>query len=206
MLHIITGKAGAGKTDAMMQSIAENVRAEKKSFLIVPEQYSHQAERELCKACGDTAALYAEVMSFTGLARWTDRQLGCGEPVVLDQGGQLLCMALAIEAVCTQLRVYGHARKRVNLQSQLLEAVQELKTACITPEELLETAEACQGPLHDKLYDLAMIQGARSYSLSCRGPWQASAVSSSSSGVMQAVFSSCTASRSWLCKLTRFRA
>ena len=160
MLHIITGKAGAGKTDAMMRSIAENVKAEKKSFLIVPEQYSHQAERELCKACGDTAALYAEVMSFTGLARWTDRQLGCGEPVVLDKGGQLLCMALAIEAVCTQLRVYGHARKRVNLQGQLLEAVTELKTACITPENLLETAQGCEGPLHDKLYDLAMIQGA----------------------------------------------
>ena len=160
MLQVITGKAGSGKTEQMLRTIAKNVQAEEKSFLIVPEQYSHQAERELCAICGDTASMYAEVLSFTGLARWVDRQLGSGDPVVLDQGGQLLCMALAVEAICTQLRVYGSARKRVNLQSQLLDAVTELKTACISPEDLLKTAEECDGVLADKLYDLALILGA----------------------------------------------
>ena len=36
------------------------------------------AERELCRACGDSMSLYAEVMSFTGLARRIASQQGGG--------------------------------------------------------------------------------------------------------------------------------
>lgn len=160
MLQVITGKAGTGKTSMLMQAIAKEMDAGNKSILIVPEQYSHQAERELCALCGSRVSLYAEVLTFTGLARWVDRQLGSGDPVALDQGGQLLCMALAVEMVYAQLRVYGGARKRAALQSQLLEAVTELKTACISQEELLRAAADCDGLLADKLHDMALISGA----------------------------------------------
>lgn len=157
MLQVITGKAGTGKTAMMMRAIAKEMAAGNRSILIVPEQYSHQAERELCAVCGSRVSLYAEVLTFTGLARWVDRQLGSGEPVVLDKGGQLLCMALALEMVYAQLRVYGGARKRAALQSQLLDAVTELKTACASQEELLRVAEECDGLLADKLHDMALI-------------------------------------------------
>ncbi len=157
MLQVITGKAGAGKTELLMQSVARAVEEGKKSFLIVPEQYSHQAERELCTLCGSKAALYAQVLTFTGLARWVDRELGSGEPVTLDKGGQLLCMALAVDMVYAQLRIYSGARKRAGLQGQLLEAVTELKTACINAEDLLRASADCEGVLSDKLHDLALL-------------------------------------------------
>lgn len=123
MLQVITGKAGTGKTALLMQMIADEMNKGKRSILVVPEQYSHQAERELCGLCGSKVSLYAEVLTFTGLARWVDRQLGSGEPVTLDKGGQLLCMALAVDMVYSQLRVYGGARKRAAMQNQLLDAV-----------------------------------------------------------------------------------
>ena len=85
MLQIITGKAGTGKTGKMMEQIAADVRAGKEAILIVPEQYSHQAERELCSLCGSSVSLFAQVLTFTGFARWVDRRLGSGEPVVLDR-------------------------------------------------------------------------------------------------------------------------
>lgn len=160
MLRVITGKAGTGKTARMMGDIHRRVEAGEKSILIVPEQYSHQAERELCALCGSRVSLYAEVLTFTGFARWVDRQVGSGEPVVLDKGGQLLCMALAVEMVYGQLRVYGGARRRAALQSQMLQAVTELKTACITSEELLSASAACEGVLSDKLYDMALVLAA----------------------------------------------
>ena len=160
MLQIITGKAGTGKTGRMMAQVAEDVRAGKEAIVIVPEQYSHQAERELCGLCGSSVSLYAQVLTFTGFARWVDRRLGSGEPVVLDKGGQLLCMALAVEMIYGQLRVYSGARGRAALQSQLLQAVTELKTACITPDVLLHAAEHCEGMLADKLYDMALVLSA----------------------------------------------
>ena len=37
-------------------------------ILIVPEQYSHTAERALCRTGGDTLSRYAEGLRFTRLA------------------------------------------------------------------------------------------------------------------------------------------
>ncbi len=160
MLQMMIGKAGTGKTARMMQEIAARVEGGCRSILIVPEQYSHQAERELCALCGNSVSLFAEVLTFTGFARRIDRELGSGEPVTLDKGGQLLCMALALEMVYSQLRMYGSARRRAALQSQLLQAVTECKTACVTPEELLGAAEHCDGVLADKLHDMALVLAA----------------------------------------------
>lgn len=157
MLTIITGRAKTGKTGAVMDAVRQRVEAGKPSLLIVPEQYSHEAERELCAACGPAMSLYAEVMSFTGLARRVDQLLGSAAQPLLDQGGRLLCMSLTLSRLFPELRLYAAARKRVTLQTQLLEAVTELKTACVTPEQLLDTAARCDGVLADKLHDLALI-------------------------------------------------
>ena len=65
MLRLILGRAGTGKTALLFSEIAQRcARRQSGSFLIVPEQYSHEAERELAQRCGDTASLYAEVLSF----------------------------------------------------------------------------------------------------------------------------------------------
>ena len=69
MLRLIIGKAGSGKTAAVINEIAQAVKAKQPGrIVIVPEQYSHEAERELCRCCGDSLSLYAEVFNFTGLA------------------------------------------------------------------------------------------------------------------------------------------
>ena len=61
MLRLIIGRAGSGKTAAVIAEIDEAVRAKRAgSLLIVPEQYSHEAEREVCARCGDSLSLYAE--------------------------------------------------------------------------------------------------------------------------------------------------
>ena len=98
MLRLLIGKAGSGTTAAVIGEIRRAVQAGRGgSMLLVPEQYSHEAERELCRACGDSLSLYAEVFSFTGLARRVLQQQGGAAVPWLDKGGRLLCMALALE-------------------------------------------------------------------------------------------------------------
>ena len=66
MLRIFSGRAGTGKTAAIMNEIKQSVQARSgRSILIVPEQYSHEAERELCSVCGDSLSLYGEVLRST---------------------------------------------------------------------------------------------------------------------------------------------
>ena len=90
MLHLLYGPAASGKTDLLMGRIRTAVAARTPGqVLLVPEQYSHEAERALCAACGDSLSLYAEVLSFTGLAR----------RVAAETGGSILVTTDAKEAV-----------------------------------------------------------------------------------------------------------
>jgi ATP-dependent helicase/nuclease subunit B len=157
MLNIYTGRAGTGKTRAVMEEIAAAVRNESGGrILVVPEQYSHEAERELCRVCGNSMSLYADVMSFTGMARTVLSRAGEGLPL-LDKGGRILCMALALDGLASRLRVYGAARRRPEMQTLLLSQLDELKTACVSPDALTAAADGCSGNLSDKLRDLALI-------------------------------------------------
>ena len=158
MLRLITGKAGTGKTAVIMEEIKRAVEEKQGSrLLIVPEQYSHEAERELCLRCGDSLSLYGEVFSFTGLARrMAGRVGGSGKPY-LDKGGRLLCMALALRDIAPRLAVYSAAGHRPELQDMLLRELDELKSALIGPEKLLEAADSCGGDLADKLRDMALV-------------------------------------------------
>ena len=113
MLRLILGKAGTGKTTAVMAEIRRAVEAHRPGqILLVPEQYSHEAERELCAACGDRLSLYGEVLSFTGLARRLMSELGGAAAPWLDKGGRLLCMALALANIGPRLRDWRCSRKR----------------------------------------------------------------------------------------------
>ena len=157
MLRILYGTAGTGKSAAIMDEIRRGADSGERYILLVPEQYSHEAERELCAVCGDGLSLYAEVLSFTGLAREISSECGGAANEYLDKGGRLLCMALAADGLYSRLRVYGAARRKAELQTMLLGAVDEFKNACVTSEQLLDAAETCEGALGDKLHDLGLI-------------------------------------------------
>ena len=158
MLRLITGPAGSGKTAAVMQEIKQNMALEAgRSILIVPEQYSHEAERELCRVCGDALSVHAEVMSFTGLARHVAQTRGGAALPWLDKGGRLLCMALALKNVGSRLKVYSAASHKAEMQALLLSAVDELKTACISSDALMQAGAELGDSLGDKLSDLALV-------------------------------------------------
>lgn len=160
VLKLILGRAKSGKTAAVMEAIRRRVeREEGGNLLLIPEQYSHEAESELLRVCGDRLCLYAEVLSFTRLAARVDAQLGGGQ-TVLDPGGRALCLARAVDAVGSRLRACGGARRQPALQQRLLEAIDECKTGCIPPETLAEAARDRSDALGDKLSDLALVYGA----------------------------------------------
>ena len=161
MLRIISGKAATGKSSYIMSEIAGRVKnCDGRSFLLVPEKYSHEAMRELCSVCGDSMSLYADVLSFTDLSRRLEAAVGGGGKPWLDKGGRLLCMALATEALHSKLTVCAGAHKKSELLTLLLSAVDELKSACISPDALIEASGKAEGTLSEKLSDLALIMEA----------------------------------------------
>ncbi len=159
MIRLILGRAGAGKTALVFREITEYVRREREDVvLLVPEQYSHEAERELCAAAGDTLSRFGEVLSFTGLARKVFAQLGGARPV-MDGAGRLLCMAVAARSV-GEMRTYQRERSNVRTLDSLTRAVEELKNAGVTALDLTRAAESASELLRDKLEDLAKLMEA----------------------------------------------
>ena len=161
MLQLILGPAAAGKTGRLYGAIRRRIEAKQPgAILIVPEQYSHAAERELVARCGASASLYAEVQSFTRLAGRVADELGGGAEVSLDEGGRMLTMRMALGAVAGELRLYGHLGRKPEFLKGLLDTVDELKQCGLTPETLLDAAAHTEGSLGDKLRDLHYILAA----------------------------------------------
>ena len=163
MLKLITGPAGAGKTNCITDCIRSAVAGGKGgNFLIVPEQYSHEAERELCSKCGSSLSLYAEVLSFTGLARKAAALYGGISAEYLDKGGRLLCMSLAVRNLSRSgsLKAFHRAASSPAVQNSLLDAVDALKAADIGADALFEASASCEGDLQRKMQDLAGVLSA----------------------------------------------
>ena len=67
MLRLILGRSGTGKS-TMIYNRIRNAGAQRRQVLLVPDQNSYEAERALCTITGNSASLYAEVLTFHRLA------------------------------------------------------------------------------------------------------------------------------------------
>ena len=69
MLRILLSKDWVTCRNEILSRIAKDVAMQMPDrVLMVPELISHDTERRLCKAAGDTASRFAEVLSFPRLA------------------------------------------------------------------------------------------------------------------------------------------
>jgi ATP-dependent helicase/nuclease subunit B len=160
MLTLILGRAGTGKTERMMDEICRRIAKRGRVFYIVPEQYSHEAERQLLRRCGDGLSLYGEVLSFTRLTHRVLAQTGGLAQRAISGGGRILLMSCAVSDVAGRLKVYGGAARRPEYLQLLVETVSLLKRACISPLDLEAASRRARDPLRDKLHDLSLIAAA----------------------------------------------
>ncbi|MBQ1281722.1 MAG: hypothetical protein IIY16_05720, partial [Oscillospiraceae bacterium] len=158
MLHLLIGRERKQNTQALIAQIAARVKACRAGqILIVPEQFSHDAERALCAACGDTASLYAEVLSFTRLADRAAAVCGGVARESLDAGGRFTAVTLSLEHALPRLKLYAAARTKPELIVQLASQIEEFKNYRVTPQELRTAAAMFSGAFAQKLEELALI-------------------------------------------------
>ena len=158
MLKLLLGRAGTGKTAAILSRIA--AAAGQRQLLIVPEQASHEMERRLCAVAGNQVSLYAEVLSFTRLTNRVLAQSGGLAAPALDPGGRVLLMCAAQKAVSSALTVYARPSQKPAFLSGLLATMDECKQYCVSPQDLTKAGEEIPGQEGEKLRDLGLIFGA----------------------------------------------
>ena len=131
MLSIWIGRAGSGKSRRVLSEIAAR-RAERDEVLLVPEHVSHEAELDLCHACGPTASRNTEVLSFRTLAGRVLSECGGLSDFTLDNGGKLLTMRLVLQELHSQLKIFDRPSRRAAFLEQLTELTDEFYDAVPT--------------------------------------------------------------------------
>lgn len=158
MLHLLLGRDWTANRDEIMRRIARDVQQKKGNrILMVPELISHETERRLCAAAGDTASRYAEVLSFTRLARRVADTMGSAAQECLDNGGRVVAMAAAARQLSSRLKAYAAVETKPEFLTGLIDGIDEFKRCCITPQDLACAAGETEGSLAQKLEELALL-------------------------------------------------
>ncbi len=158
MLRLLLGTDWIANRDAALSRIARDVSDRQAGrILLVPELISHEMERRLCLAAGDTASRYAEVLSFTRLARRVAEWMGVAPENCMDAGGRVVAMAAAARQLHSRLKAYASVETRPEFLTGLVEAVDEFKRCRIQPEDLRRASQALEGSFAQKLEELALL-------------------------------------------------
>ena len=156
MLKLLLSRNQNTLTEAILSRCVELSR-EGQVLLLVPEQYSHEMERKLCQLGGDAVSSRAEVLSFSRLAQRVFQELGGSARPVLDKGGRVLLMHLALKRLVPQLRVYRRSGTKAGFLTSLISTVDECKSYRITPELLIQAGEENDTTTGERLHELGLI-------------------------------------------------
>lgn len=158
MLTLLMGTDWISNRTEVLNLIAKDVTNENGGrILIVPELISHETERRLCASAGDTASRFAEVLSFSRLARRVADFSGHAIKESLDNGGRIVTMASATRQLHSKLKAYAAVETKPEFLSGLLDAVDEFKRCCITAEDLRNAAMQTAGSFAQKLEELSLL-------------------------------------------------
>ena len=158
MLKLLLGRDWTANREEILKRISADVRSRRPGrILIVPELISHDTERRLCFAAGDTASRYAEVLSFTRLYRRVTESMGSAVLECLDDGGRIVAMASTARQLSSKLKAYAAVETKPEFLTSLIDGVDEFKRCCITPQQLKTASEQTDGSLAQKLEELALL-------------------------------------------------
>lgn len=158
MLQLLLGRDWTANRDEILRRISADIRQKKGGrILMVPELISHDTERRLCAVAGDTASRFAEVLSFTRLARRVSDSVGAAAEECLDNGGRVVAMAAAARQLHSKLKAYAAVETKPEFLTGLIDAVDEFKRCCITAQDLKQAAGETEGSLSQKLEELSLL-------------------------------------------------
>ncbi len=159
MLKLVPGRINSGKTTYIQQIIKELAEKGSKVYIIVPDQFSFESEKQIIALLGEKRAMQVEVSGFTRLAQNIIGNVRVSRR--LDEAGKVALMSLALEETQDKLSVYGRFAKSTGVVSEMLKVYDELKYCAIKPQELEATAQKLpDGMLRKKLIDLSLVSSA----------------------------------------------
>jgi len=160
MITALFGKVGTGKSTHIMEMIRKDCKEKKRSYLIVPEQKTLIAEREIATSMEPSCQLYTEATNFTRLGNSVFRAVGGLNYNYVTKSGKSLIMYRTLCEVRDSLVSYSIPKGREKgAVKMFLDALGELKTYGVDCGELLTVADSVENEkLKGRLKDLSLVR------------------------------------------------
>ena len=156
-IRIIGGRAGR-LLPHILPEIDRYRQAGTRVLLLVPEQYTLQAEREIIMGLQLPGLLDVEVLSPRRLTRRIRESGGHGPLAPLDAAGRSMAIAQALTQVQDDLAYYKRVALTPNLPEKLSVLIADMQRAGLTPEAVAAHAEGLKpGALKAKEGDIAKV-------------------------------------------------
>ncbi len=160
-LKFILGRAGSGKTTLALKQISEKQEnnPEHNLILMVPEQFSLQAEKDIIKETKGRGIMQAKVLSFHRLAYTVFKETTMPKNVNLTDITRTVALKKIVIDLKEKFLYFKTAAEKQGFMEQLKLTITELFGYCISEENLFELIEkTTDNPvLKDKLKDLYLI-------------------------------------------------
>ncbi|AEY66286.1 helicase-exonuclease AddAB subunit AddB [Clostridium sp. BNL1100] len=160
-LQFIYGRAGSGKSFHCLNSIKtkQNKDINKKLVLLVPEQYTLQAERDLIKVLGTGGILNTEVLSFRRMAYRVMNEVGGITYPHIHPAGKSMIIYRILERLKEQFTIFhksANCKGFVNTLSTLITELKRYNVRAESFDEVLEELTDDNYLLH-KLKEIKLI-------------------------------------------------
>ncbi len=155
-LHLILGRADTGKTARIVEALNSHQAAGERAILLVPEQYTYEAERLLAEALG--GLLGVQVFSFDRLIERVLSLSGAARPFLSDEGHRMV-IRRAIDKRKNDLKLFTRAADGAGFAEEVQSIFRDIKRAGLTPDALdaLIVRLPAEAPLTEKLSDLSIL-------------------------------------------------
>lgn len=160
-LQFIYGRAGSGKSRCCLNQIKLQLQGGNagKLVLLVPEQYTFQAERDLIKVLETGGILKTEVLSFRRMAyRVMNEAGGITYPHIHPAGKNMLLFNI-LEKMKDEFLIFHKSAGCQGFVSTISELITEMKRYNVRPEDLENIIGKLDGEnyLHQKLKEIRLI-------------------------------------------------
>lgn len=137
-LQLIFGGSGSGKSDYVYKKILGQSREEpdRTFFVLVPEQFTMQTQRELVGRQKQHSIMNVDVVSFNRLAYRIFDELGMGNLNILEETGKNLVLRRVAEQQQGNLMLMKASMKKTGYISEIKSIISELTQYRIAPEQL----------------------------------------------------------------------
>ncbi len=160
-VRFILGRAGVGKSYYIFKEIKDKLARNngKHLILLVPEQYTLQAERDLLRSIDAPGIMGVQVLSISRLGHRILSETGGRKKTFINQQGKHMLLKRITNEQAGELTIYSRACRQQGFISNLADLITELKQQDITPDLLLEKREAVEitSTLEQKLHDIGLL-------------------------------------------------